>query len=123
MILKKFSPKNFAKKLAFLTRNKAKLHTQKFDHNIGFLEKRQFFRRNLSKIAENCDHNIDPLLGNYCIFIVFHGRSINFSKKRLGPQLERFFYKPIWSPCLHGTHSPPKAKCVRRIFKVCIKTF
>jgi hypothetical protein len=31
-----------------------------FDHNIGFWEKRQFFRRKLSKIAENCDHNIDP---------------------------------------------------------------
>jgi hypothetical protein len=26
---------------------------QKFDHNIGFWEKRHFF-------AENCDHNIDP---------------------------------------------------------------
>jgi hypothetical protein len=29
-----------------------------FDHNIG--EKRQFFRRKLAKIAEKCDHNIDP---------------------------------------------------------------
>jgi hypothetical protein len=35
MILKIFSPKNLAKKLAF-------------------------FRRKLAKIAENCDHNIDP---------------------------------------------------------------
>jgi hypothetical protein len=33
---------------------------QKFHHNISFWEKRQFFRRKLSKIAENCDHNIDP---------------------------------------------------------------
>jgi hypothetical protein len=33
---------------------------QKFDHNIGFEKKRQFFRRKLSKFAENCDHNIDP---------------------------------------------------------------
>jgi hypothetical protein len=33
---------------------------QNFDHNIGFCEKRQFFRRKLSKIAENCYHNIDP---------------------------------------------------------------
>jgi hypothetical protein len=33
---------------------------QNFYHNIGFLEKRHFFRRKLSKIAENCDHNIDP---------------------------------------------------------------
>jgi hypothetical protein len=24
------------------------------------LRKRQFFRRKLAKIAENCDHNIDP---------------------------------------------------------------
>jgi hypothetical protein len=30
------------------------------DHNIGIKEKRQFFRWNLGKIAENCDHNIDP---------------------------------------------------------------
>jgi hypothetical protein len=33
---------------------------QNVDHNIGFWEKRQFFRRKLSKIPENCDHNIDP---------------------------------------------------------------
>jgi hypothetical protein len=33
---------------------------KKVDHNIGIQEKRQFFRRKLSKIAENCDHNIDP---------------------------------------------------------------
>jgi hypothetical protein len=33
---------------------------QYFDHDIGFREKRQFFRRKLLKIAENCDHNIDP---------------------------------------------------------------
>jgi hypothetical protein len=35
---------------------------QIFDHNIGFWEKRQFFRRKLSKIAENCDDNIDPCI-------------------------------------------------------------
>jgi hypothetical protein len=35
---------------------------KKFDHNIGFWEKLQFFRRKLEKIAENCDHNIDPWL-------------------------------------------------------------
>jgi hypothetical protein len=33
---------------------------KKIDHNICFLEERQFFRRKLGKIAENCDHNIDP---------------------------------------------------------------
>jgi hypothetical protein len=36
---------------------------QTFDHNIGFWEKRQFFHQKLSKIAENCDHNIDPWIG------------------------------------------------------------
>jgi hypothetical protein len=35
MILKIFSPKKIAKKLAFLTNNKAKL-CKNFDHNIGF---------------------------------------------------------------------------------------
>jgi hypothetical protein len=35
---------------------------KKVDHNIGFWEKRQFFRRKLVKIAENCDYNIDPWL-------------------------------------------------------------
>jgi hypothetical protein len=38
-------------KMAFLTQNKAKL---------WFWEKRQFFHRNLAKIVENCDHNIEP---------------------------------------------------------------
>jgi hypothetical protein len=36
-----------------------------FDHNIGFCEKTPFFRRKLSKIAENCDHNIDPRVGDF----------------------------------------------------------
>jgi hypothetical protein len=43
MILSIFSPKNSVKKLAF-----------------WFLRKTPFFRQKLSKIAENCDHNIDP---------------------------------------------------------------
>jgi hypothetical protein len=34
---------------------------QKFNHYIVFfLEKGQFFRRKWAKIAENCDHTIDP---------------------------------------------------------------
>jgi hypothetical protein len=33
---------------------------QNFGHNIVFWEKRHFFRRKLSKIEENCDHNIGP---------------------------------------------------------------
>jgi hypothetical protein len=36
---------------------------QNFDHNIGFREKRHFFRRKLAKIAENCDHKIDSRSG------------------------------------------------------------
>jgi hypothetical protein len=38
---------------------KTKLNFEKVYHNIGFWEKRQFCRRKLGKIAENCDHNID----------------------------------------------------------------
>jgi hypothetical protein len=41
--------KNLAKKLAFLTQNKAKLF-KNFDHNIGFLEKTPIFSQ---KIVEN----------------------------------------------------------------------
>jgi hypothetical protein len=31
-------------------------------HNIDFCEKRHFVSRKLAKMAENCDHNIDPWL-------------------------------------------------------------
>jgi hypothetical protein len=60
MIFLIFSPKN----LAFFAQNKAKLF-KNCDHNIGFLEKRQFFRLKLAKITENCDHNIDPRSQSY----------------------------------------------------------
>jgi hypothetical protein len=40
---------------------------QNFDHNIGFWVKRQLFRWKLSKIAENCNHNIDPRSTNIMI--------------------------------------------------------
>jgi hypothetical protein len=47
---------------------------QNLDHNIGFREKCQFFRRKLSKMAENCVHNIDPLshciLGPVCFYSI-----------------------------------------------------
>jgi hypothetical protein len=56
-----FSTKNLAKILAFFAQTTASF-CKNFNHNIGFWEKRQFFRRKLSKIAENCDHNIDPRL-------------------------------------------------------------
>jgi hypothetical protein len=45
--------------MAFLTQNKAKL-CKILIITLFFLEKRQFFRRKLGQIAENCDHNIDP---------------------------------------------------------------
>jgi hypothetical protein len=32
---------------------------------LVFKKKRQFFRLKLGKIAENCDHNIDPRLGEF----------------------------------------------------------
>jgi hypothetical protein len=62
---------------------------QKLDHNIGFWEKRQFFRRKLAKNAENCDRNIDP--GNsgfgempahiwYAIQIGFQGEKVGWGK-------------------------------------------
>jgi hypothetical protein len=42
------------------------------DHNISFWEKRQFFRRKLSKIAENWNHNIDPWLADLTHPILAH---------------------------------------------------
>jgi hypothetical protein len=51
----------FAKKLAQIgVLLKLLLVLWKNYDNIGFWEKRQFFRRKISKIAEDCDHNIDP---------------------------------------------------------------
>jgi hypothetical protein len=47
MILKNFA-KNWAKKLAFYAQNTASFW-QKIDHNIGFLEKRQFFSQKISE--------------------------------------------------------------------------
>jgi hypothetical protein len=49
----------FAKKLAFLTQNKAKFW-KKLIITLVFKKNANFFRRKLAKIAENCDHNIDP---------------------------------------------------------------
>jgi hypothetical protein len=51
LIVKIFSPKNWAKKLPFSIQNKAKLCI-----NLNIFEKTPIF----AEIAENCDHNIDP---------------------------------------------------------------
>jgi hypothetical protein len=58
MILKIFSQKKIAKKLAFLTQNT--LNYANFLSKHWIMRKTPFFRRKLAKIAENCDHNIDP---------------------------------------------------------------
>jgi hypothetical protein len=50
MILQIFSPKNLAKILAFFAQTTARFW-KNCDHNIGFWELRQFFRRKLAKIA------------------------------------------------------------------------
>jgi hypothetical protein len=55
----KISPKNW-QKIAFFR----KLHTANISKNsiiILVFEKKQLFRPKLSKIAENCDHNIGPV--------------------------------------------------------------
>jgi hypothetical protein len=39
---------------------------------LVFWENRQFFRRKLSKIAENCDHNIDPRLTQVILLKRYH---------------------------------------------------
>jgi hypothetical protein len=57
---------------------------QIFDHNIGFGEKRQFFRRKLAKIAENCDHNIDPWSQKQQTFNEVWTLSTKVSVTRLG---------------------------------------
>jgi hypothetical protein len=58
MILKIFSPKILAKKMAFFTQNEAKL-CKNFILTLVF-EKNANFSPNIAKIAENCGHNIDP---------------------------------------------------------------
>jgi hypothetical protein len=39
---------------------------QNFNHNIGFEKNAIFFAENLAKIAENCDHNINPRNDHAC---------------------------------------------------------
>jgi hypothetical protein len=53
--------KNLTKRLAFFAQTTANFW-KTFYRSIGFWKKRHFFRRKLSKIAECCDHIIDPWL-------------------------------------------------------------
>jgi hypothetical protein len=50
---------NSAKIFSFFAQTTASL-CKKLIITLAFLEKRQFFRRKLAKIKENCDRNIDP---------------------------------------------------------------
>jgi hypothetical protein len=50
----------FSEKIGVFCSNTTASFCKNCDHNIGFWEKRQFFRRKLAKIVENCDQNIDP---------------------------------------------------------------
>jgi hypothetical protein len=72
---------------------------QKLDHDIGLWEKCQFFRRKLSKIAENCDHNINPC--NWCYLVkisdfFFSKNMLVFLKSKRKEVLEaRLTYDPF----------------------------
>jgi hypothetical protein len=69
--------------LAFLTQNKAKLW--KILTITLF-----FFRRKLSKIAENRDHNIDPSLGEFSpMYWAYYGQF--FESYRISPNAWTFF--------------------------------
>jgi hypothetical protein len=73
---------------------------QNFDHNIGFWEKRQFFRRKLSKIAENCDHNIDPW--DRCWDFLWH-----FRRKYVYAILKIYFFpreEKLWNCFIQLPH-------------------
>jgi hypothetical protein len=49
------------KNLAFLTQSKSKIY-KILTITLVFEKNANFFRRKLTKIAENCDHNVDPWL-------------------------------------------------------------
>jgi hypothetical protein len=58
--LKNIFAEKFSENIVSIFYSKLQLVLLKFDHNIGFRENRNFFRRKLAEIAENFDHNIDP---------------------------------------------------------------
>jgi hypothetical protein len=57
----KYFRQKFGEKMALLTQNKDKL-CKNFIITLVF-EKNDIFRQKLARIAENCDHNIDPWCG------------------------------------------------------------
>jgi hypothetical protein len=57
--------KKMAKKFAFLSQNKAKLCKILIITLIVDKNACVFFLLKLLKIADNCDHNIDPRLGDF----------------------------------------------------------
>jgi hypothetical protein len=62
MIIKIFSPKNLAKQLFFFAQTTASF-SKKIIITLVFEKNANCFRRKFAKIAENCDHNIDPFSG------------------------------------------------------------
>jgi hypothetical protein len=87
----------FAEKIGVFCSNFWKFFLQKVDHNIGFWEVRQFFRRKLAKMTEISDHNIDPC-GQCYIFGTF-----------LPKQIEIMLMVPI----KHDTNLPVAKQCKR----------
>jgi hypothetical protein len=59
LIFKIFSPKIFAKNWRFWHKTKL-IFWKKLITTLVFKKNANFFRQKLGKIAENCDHNIDP---------------------------------------------------------------
>jgi hypothetical protein len=72
----------------------AKFFVKIFDHNIGFSGNRQFFRQKLAKVAENCDHSIDPGFDGLCQHqkLFFKANSVFYR----GSQLNAIVLRPIY---------------------------
>jgi hypothetical protein len=127
-----FSPKYFAWKVGVFAQNKAKFCMQKCHRNSGFSEKRQFFFRKLAKIAENCDHNIDPWFFNTFgltpLFLFFNTQTMYYksivhnsvvSLKNLIPWRDSnpgLLLRRMWCPLRHATDRAMCYKSYRNIF-------
>jgi hypothetical protein len=61
VMIKKISTKNLRKNLCFFCSNH-RLFCKNLVITMVFEKNAHFFRRKSAKIAENCDHNIDPCL-------------------------------------------------------------